>query len=881
MTSLGKETSASKQAPKFYRIDWRGVDLPRQPSLRLVDDEFFFQLINYNNNRDGTEKKRNRFLDFLSRAAKVNVSKKYHALAAQKREASTKEHTPVPLHIRKLEIELIQRKLPRYPSQSHLSDPSFYPLLSCDLFESREPKQEKSLADLPKKKGRKKEVSFGTTTTTEIEIECLEDEEDPLEYNTSTIQIDIGCLEDEEDHDFPETEAALAEQDDDYSSTTEIEIESSEDEQDYDFPETQEKASELRSVKVNEDDTSTTAIEIDHLEDEDEFFEGSYYDESYYSESNHSRDSDYSEDEVEMEVDCIFKELLQMKEIHFQRIENTDQQMLNSSPEENESVEWEEDEIIECEVDESSQGEAGETIEPKAEKTIPGRRKYADDETRKYVYKPPWSSIAYAPRLISDDVPYEIRIGFVPPMIRAMIFQARMELRSRKVPEEHVSKLKPSLAQASALGRSTRLDEHTVEAVGRKYVKHDDFILPSAVWVKGQETVSLPAFKERTLPQFIIFQEAVALGGIKALKPEITTNYDQFAPTNYFDDDEMDIDDANRHKLIRTRYLTDMFLHEDHRSVDDDDLESVHYDSLDDVELPSNINPVYACSEAKATKAELKDLIAQQVAEAVWDRRYRLERPRAKQRIKYRCTCKYCKTSSPYQTFAYRKRWLVQQNLWKEPAVDDPMKEANLETTNETPMDDANEGTDLEGTTIGKSTHVDPQINSEGEEVETSVGISVKTNSFALEEFELTENNTSVILEVDEDGFDKRSYADMVDGSSPYTKSVSTRADDDRLDTTKSTVDMDADSSPPQKQKVNRTKAFMREIQTALGISEHSSPSSTQVVDGGRTPLDKREKISKKSKRSIKNGIKSMRSLFSNSSHGTETKHSVGFARAA
>lgn len=182
------------------------------------------------------------------------------------------------------------------------------------------------------------------------------------------------------------------------------------------------------------------------------------------------------------------------------------------------------------------------------------------------------------------------------------------------------------------------------------------------------------------------------------------------------------------------------------------------YESLDDVELPTNDCPTYACEKRKLEEQELKDLIAQQVAEAVWERRYRLERPRAKQRIKYRCTCKYCKTSSTYQTFAYRKRWLVQQKLWNEPPVHDP----NQEIIEVPLMDDAIEDTDLKKTSfrtestvklsIGDLSGANAKTGSRSEEAELSDGISVSTRSdsesppaesFALEEFDFTANKMS------------------------------------------------------------------------------------------------------------------------------------------
>jgi len=796
---------STRRAPKYYRIDWEGVALPRRPSLKLADDEFFFQQIGRS---DPNETRR------------VPETKDSQNVTGQSCEVSARKHVPVPLHIRKLEIELVQRKLPRYPSQTHIFEPMFYPLASCDLFEEEEQIDEEDAGSVqfetlekeqePIEKAFKVQMSFNTSST-EIEIECSDDESYPSlpiirelkeetslnmdESNVRTTEIEIKYFDDEYDYE-------------------EIEIEYSEDEEYHDVHEIHKQEA---LTQINEDDTSTTDIGIEDLKDEVDFTDESYYSESTYSE------------EEEMEIDNIFEELCQIKKEHSQQnIECIDED-LDASTSINEST----NDIM---------NDAATEL-PRIDEQL------SDVCERIDVKEIPCASIVFS-REYNDDEEHEVTVGVVPPWVQGMLFQARMESRCRKIPEEHKMKLGPSLKRASLLGRATRLDEHTVEAAGRKYVKHDDAKPPSVVWVKGKETVSLPTFEGR--PDFTVFKEAVALGGIKALKPKITTNYDPFLSMKAAHEEEVDVDDAAKHKMMRTKYLTDIYLHEDNRgrwSDDDDDLDSVHYESLDDVELPTDQCPVFTLETTKRSESEQKELIAQQVAEAVWERRYRLERPRAKQRIKYRCNCKYCKTSSPYQTFAYRKKWLLQKNLWNNPPVEDPIEIIDSKSTKKFSTDDANGKKDINkgsirtastgNLSLGGSSHLDHQTNILHAKVDGENDVSINST-----------NNSDIrrINSFESEGFE-----------------FNERPEEDSNDNKQSEI---------QEEKEEEGSQMTHTTQPVLGSSAHVEDDQIKQLQEGMT-------TAKKSKRSIKNGIKTMRSFFSNSSNDTKTSDSSGFARAA
>eukprot|EP00531_Pseudo-nitzschia_arenysensis_P020301 CAMPEP_0116120336 /NCGR_PEP_ID=MMETSP0329-20121206/3121_1 /TAXON_ID=697910 /ORGANISM="Pseudo-nitzschia arenysensis, Strain B593" /LENGTH=744 /DNA_ID=CAMNT_0003614099 /DNA_START=6 /DNA_END=2240 /DNA_ORIENTATION=+ len=702
--------------PKYYRVDWDGVVLPKQPSLRLTEGETFFEQISNKKETKETKKRQNRFFDFVSRAGNLSASKKLHALSQDDCKIPRKRRASVPLRIRKLEIELTQRRLPRYPSQNHLIDPTFYPLASCELFKSPVVKAPEVPSDCPEndeiydisETKERKRVSFSaqieedntTTSTTEALTEYLENESTEFEVEDELIDEVLPAM----------PEPSLDDDDDD-------------DDDD-------------ESIIIEEEEISASS--------ESEYYE----DESYYSESSHTED--YSEDEVSMEADDILQELMEFKMMHLQSLEQQDDseslnEILEAEERIEESVSFALDESLSTIIDDEDDME--EEIEDNTTHAVDGSSRY---------YKPKYRTIGFKTENLREVVytgendEYLREVGYVSPLVRMMIFQARMELRCRKVSKEHKEELEPSLIEAIAMARATRLDECIIETRGTHYAKHDDAVIPSVVWVKGNETVSLPKFQEPTPPQFVIFKEAVALGGIKALKPEITTNYDPLASIKTTYDYELDVDDANKHKLIRTKYLTDMYLHDyDWRASDDDeDEESVHYESLDDVELPSHRVPIYTCIETKLDEQELKDRIAQQVAERVWERRYRLERPRAKQRIKYRCTCKYCKTSSTYQTFAYRKKWLVQQNLWKEPSVDDP-------------ADDSIEDTDLKKNSIRTTSTIkmsvgEAESGSECGGLQSSDEVSSDSSFPQSQSFESEKRLPSTSIALEGQRFDKK-----------------------------------------------------------------------------------------------------------------------------
>jgi hypothetical protein len=270
------------------------------------------------------------------------------------------------------------------------------------------------------------------------------------------------------------------------------------------------------------------------------------------------------------------------------------------------------------------------------------------------------------------------RIGVVAPSLRAMISLAAMELRP--VPEEHKVVYKPVASEASEIGQFKRLREVVVEAYGTPKSSLEKEVAPKfPAWSPGRGTVEMPKYDNRRSGAFMVVQEAAALGRMKKLKANETTNYDpQFKVEEVEEVDVDDIVDEHGRKDFRHTHLTDIHIkhHKEGKAEiwDPANIEQNQYEyrSIDEVDLPTETLPVYATKKNELSKIEYLDSVSKAVAERSWDRRYRLDRPGANQKIRNGCSCSYCHHPNPYQTHAYRKKWLVQQGLWVEPPKPEP-----------------------------------------------------------------------------------------------------------------------------------------------------------------------------------------------------------------
>ena len=360
----------------------------------------------------------------------------------------------------------------------------------------------------------------------------------------------------------------------------------------------------------------------------------------------------------------------------------------------------------------------------------------------------------FAPKRTEEkgDV-HEIKIGVVPKSLQAMIALAATELRP--VPEEHKVAYKPVTAEAAEIGQFTRLRESVVEAMGTYVEPTEEEKSSDRKWTKGKATVELPKQSNRKIEPFMVLQEAAAVGRMKRLKADVTKNYDEKLDTEV--EQRIDVDDIMDERVggkdFRIKYLTEFYV-QDHQKEkqkdfddEDDEVEDVKYASLDEVPLPSEKLPVYKPVTKSMTRAEMMEDISRSVAEKSWERRYRLDRPGAKQRFRPACSCKYCQSPNAFQTAAYRKKWLVEKGLWYEPEPK-PEPEPELQPAPEAHMlDDVspNAGSGSEGDDSGHD-----ENGEFGEDIAEDPLSARRVVGDNLEEDEAMTPRTEVLAEITE-----------------------------------------------------------------------------------------------------------------------------------
>ena len=392
-----------------------------------------------------------------------------------------------------------------------------------------------------------------------------------------------------------------------------------------------------------------------------------------------------------------------------------------------------------------------------------------------------WKLVKLAMKFVTnlkEVTEHKISIGVVKPEIKVMILQGQLEINRGIPTQQHRESFTPLMEQAASIGKRQRLTEKIIETTKEEEVVEDDSddeeyeddvdegdyyidlngtsndngsnpttaeiatspssestesslkqkqksrtTTPSKAppkattmspkWSRKQK-VHLPKITGRRSKEQHVLLEAVAMGRIRRLKPQVTTNYD-------VTEDDEDDEKANGKK----KDILDWW---------DPDNE-VHYDSLEDVPLPTQElpkTPLMRLSNASANtsttnhmqelhvrkkhnlfdddalnnskmatainnKNRKSSLASLGVAEAACDRERRLfsksattsttattsnnningndsnhstatdptmmDMDHTKLRMTQKCACKYCKTSNPYQTNAYRKLWLKQRGL--------------------------------------------------------------------------------------------------------------------------------------------------------------------------------------------------------------------------
>lgn len=306
-------------------------------------------------------------------------------------------------------------------------------------------------------------------------------------------------------------------------------------------------------------------------------------------------------------------------------------------------------------------------------------------------------------QLLMQEIEPEVQGGNQGPQqisfsMAEMITQKAMarDKRLAEGGEKKMTKLKPKsdykkdftniAMDAAALGRLTRLNEHTIEAIAQEKT-------PEEEW-KSRGLLAIEWGKPSHLS---IIQEAANLGAQTKKQEKVVSNFVEENEEGYDDADAMwdeyynsrtttDPSTSHLNKLFELdakagtgQQKVDTLLlglrEENYPNAGDNShlikpMDFYKHASLDDVKLPKALPPRIDPKKNKE-KYEKKLLesgdrpmtdIGHTVAELAWSRRTRLDRPGSLPIVKERCPCPYCVNPSPYQTYAYR----VLENSLKE-----------------------------------------------------------------------------------------------------------------------------------------------------------------------------------------------------------------------
>jgi hypothetical protein len=286
-------------------------------------------------------------------------------------------------------------------------------------------------------------------------------------------------------------------------------------------------------------------------------------------------------------------------------------------------------------------------------------------------------------------------IGYRAPSLLALVNQAKLEMRPPP-PEEHKEEFKPVVEDAASIARFLRLDEHVIEAQGKRDIR--DFNTNStdssySTWEKNHSQRGQsrkPVQRGNRSKSQIMVNEAATLGKLRSKRDKNETHH--YTHAEEIDIDDLGDDKYDGAKVFRTEHLIDRHVGRNRTTDWTPDYDDEEYRALDDVKLPTPNQPRFISKTTKKTEQELREELSQTVAEGYWSRYYRLERPGAKLNVTPGCFCKYCGSANAWQTYAYQKKWaderLPQKELLSE--NEDPSKYgyiARLYLPDETPDD--------------------------------------------------------------------------------------------------------------------------------------------------------------------------------------------------
>lgn len=236
------------------------------------------------------------------------------------------------------------------------------------------------------------------------------------------------------------------------------------------------------------------------------------------------------------------------------------------------------------------------------------------------------------------------------------------ETKMRDVPkrEELKDEYKSIVVEAAQLGRLTRLREHVVEATAFEKT-------PEQEW----RSQGLLAIQWRSNHMSVIHQAAQA-GAASKLPEKVTTNFtdERLEQENAWEQDqdnelESQVLSPRMRQLLELNQRVGSGQHKvDHMVLGRKEERGVDclivkpmwcYSNVDDVVLPKASTPKINLEQKRRELAKRPMVdISNEAATRAWERRARLDRPNIMPKIKEQCTCCWCQTASPFQTYAYK-----------------------------------------------------------------------------------------------------------------------------------------------------------------------------------------------------------------------------------
>ena len=248
----------------------------------------------------------------------------------------------------------------------------------------------------------------------------------------------------------------------------------------------------------------------------------------------------------------------------------------------------------------------------------------------------------------------------------AIVEAANRECVSCEVPKSHKNQFESVATAAASIGRLTRLGEHAIEAEGNGSVP-DEIKQKVDNW----KPTGAPLRPSRSLNDVIAI-EAAAMGSMSRLKEECVTSNAKWGEYDLgmrHEDKEKEIAiddmlDTKGRRTLRSDVLVDRYV----QDLRNDNVSRGFAEramgefawvtkgvTVENVPLPTPKPPKFTPKSTNLSSQEISDALARGVAESVWDRKYRLNRPKAGLRITKTCPCKYCELPNPYQTHAYKR----------------------------------------------------------------------------------------------------------------------------------------------------------------------------------------------------------------------------------